>query len=57
MLSKFLGSIFPMFGLWMLELAIFEPNIGFYAKFLPYGRALRSQFWRGGPNMQNNLKK
>ena len=39
---------FLIFGLWTLELLIFDLNIGFYVKFPPMGRVLRSQFWRGG---------
>ena len=47
-ISNFLRLIFLICGLWTLELAIFDLNIGFYVKFLPQGQVLRSQFWRGG---------
>ena len=37
-----------MFGLWTVELAMFDLRIGFCASFVPYGWALSSQFRCGG---------
>ena len=40
------------FGLWMLELLIFDLKIRFSVKFPPRGLILRSQFWILGPKTQ-----
>ena len=47
--SKFLGSIFLLFGLWALELVMFDLKIGLSVKFPPRGLILRSQLWNLGP--------
>ena len=47
-----MGQIFRFFDPWALELAILDLKIGFYVKFPPRGRVLRSQFGRGSQNMK-----
>ena len=51
-----MGSILLIFGLWTLELILFDLKIGFSVKFPPMGLVLRSQFWILGPKIQKNKK-
>ena len=46
-----------MFGLWTPELLIVDLKFGFYVRFPPWGRVLRSQVWRGYKKKHNNKKK
>ena len=52
MFDLFLGSFFLIFDLWTPDFLIFDLKIGFYVKFPPWGRVLRSQFWNLGPKIR-----
>ena len=41
-----------MFDFWTPKFLIFDLNIGFYMKFPPWGRVLRSQLWNLGPKVR-----